>query len=106
MTFDNLGLSPQSMENIRRAGYASPTRIQSAAIPIALKGRDLIGCAQTGTGKTAAFALPILEKIARERDAEPKGPLSKRTHSSCLILAPTRELCAQIVDHFVRLAGP
>jgi ATP-dependent RNA helicase RhlE len=92
MTFQDLNL----VEPLRRAlegeGYTSPTPIQTQAIPHVLAGRDLIACAQTGTGKTAAFALPILQRLAAARDAgAPKG-------IRALILTPTRELAAQITD--------
>src|SRR6476646_9575393 len=69
------------------AGLSSPTPIQAQAIPPALAGRDVIGCAQTGTGKTAAFVIPIMERLARLPKGEPQA----------LILAPTRELAQQIV---------
>src|SRR5215470_12322805 len=84
MLFSNLGLSPKVVDGVRAAGYADPTPIQLRAIPIILEGGDLIGCAQTGTGKTAAFALPILSKLAG------RGKLR------ALILEPTRELAAQV----------
>src|SRR5262245_60186974 len=82
------------MAGITRAGYDEPTPIQIAAMPIALAGRDLIGTAQTGTGKTAAFVLPILQKLLH-------GP---RGHARALIITPTRELAEQINDTF-RLLG-
>jgi ATP-dependent RNA helicase RhlE len=92
--FKDLGLSAPILKALDAEGYATPTPIQNQAIPIVLKGRDLIGLAQTGTGKTAAFALPILDRLAANR----KHPGEK----SCrvLVLAPTRELAAQIGDSF------
>jgi ATP-dependent RNA helicase RhlE len=75
-------------------GFASTTPIQSAVIPIALRGDDVIGCADTGTGKTAAFLLPILDRLLRARAADP----TDRGYTRVLILAPTRELCVQIED--------
>ena len=63
MPFSKLGLSPKVVEGVRAAGYTEPTPIQLRAIPLILEGRDCIGCAQTGTGKTAAFALPILSRL-------------------------------------------
>ena len=95
-SFSTLQLCPQILDAVRKAGYTTPTPIQSAAIPRVLAGRDLIGIAQTGTGKTAAFVLPILELLAR-KPAQHRGPRA-------LVVAPTRELAAQIDEH-VRLLG-
>src|SRR4028118_360224 len=95
MSFSTLGLGPKLLQSIADLGYTQPTPIQSAAIPHLLTGRDLIGIAQTGTGKTAAFVLPLLERIM----ASPKSH-----HPRALILAPTRELALQI-DEQVRLLG-
>ena len=89
LTFDQLGLRPQVLDAVRDAGYTEPTPIQREAIPLALSGRDMIGLAHTGTGKTAAFTLPIIDRML-------DGP--KRTR--VLILAPTRELAAQVDDSF------
>lgn len=91
ITFAELGLSPPMLEALSDAGYAHPTPIQAQAVPLALKGRDLIGLAQTGTGKTAAFTIPIIERLMG-------GP--KRTRA--LILTPTRELCVQVEESFVK----
>jgi len=85
MPFTKLGLSPSVLEGVRAAGYITPTPIQLRGIPLVLGGRDIIGSAQTGTGKTAAFALPILTKL----DRHAPGPRA-------LILEPTRELAAQV----------
>jgi ATP-dependent RNA helicase RhlE len=85
MPFIKLGLSPAVLEGVRAAGYVTPTPIQLRGIPLVLAGRDLIGSAQTGTGKTAAFALPILSKLG------PHAPGPR-----ALILEPTRELAAQV----------
>jgi ATP-dependent RNA helicase RhlE len=85
--FQELGLSEAMLRDLSKAGLHSPTPIQAKAIPPALAGRDVIGCAQTGTGKTAAFVIPIIEQVA----VLPKGD------PSALILAPTRELASQIV---------
>jgi ATP-dependent RNA helicase RhlE len=95
MSFTTLGLGPKLLQSIADLGYTQPTPIQSAAIPRILAGRDLIGIAQTGTGKTAAFVLPLLERIAAK-------PQSRHAHA--LIVAPTRELALQIDEH-VRLLG-
>ena len=92
--FSELGLSAPILKALAAEGYAEATPIQSQAIPIVLQGGDLIGLAQTGTGKTAAFALPILERLAANR--RPAGPRACRT----LVLAPTRELAAQIAESF------
>ena len=85
MPFIKLGLSPLVLDGVRAAGYITPTPIQLRGIPLVLAGRDIIGSAQTGTGKTAAFALPILTKL----DRHAPGPRA-------LILEPTRELAAQV----------
>ncbi len=87
MSFDNLGLEPRLLRAVATMGYASPTPVQSAAIPLVLEGRDIVACAQTGTGKTAAFVLPALQRIP----SRPGGP-------SALIVTPTRELALQIVE--------
>src|SRR4051812_27356593 len=92
MSFNTLGLSPHTLKAVEAAGYSTPTPIQTAAIPHILNGRDLIGIAQTGTGKTAAFVLPILEQLARTPHNR-----GRRT-ARALILAPTRELAAQIEE--------
>ena len=94
MSFDQLNLMPQLVRNVRACGYDEPTPIQREVIPVALAGRDVLGCAQTGTGKTAAFALPILQKHAR-RFRQPGEPTVIRT----LILTPTRELALQIDEN-------
>jgi ATP-dependent RNA helicase RhlE len=84
MPFSRLGLSPQVLEGVSASGYTEPTAIQLRAIPVVMAGRDLIGSAQTGTGKTAAFALPILSR------------LSQHGAPRALVLEPTRELAAQV----------
>lgn len=93
-SFASLQLIAPLQNALRRLDYRNPTPIQAQAIPHLLSGRDLLGCAQTGTGKTAAFALPMLQKLAR--DNRPAGP--KRAKS--LVLTPTRELAQQIADNF------
>lgn len=92
MTFAELGLSPKLLEAIEAAGYTEPTPIQAGAIPPALAGRDVLGIAQTGTGKTASFTLPLIERLSRGR-AKARMPRS-------LIIAPTRELAAQVAENF------
>ena len=91
--FTDLGLSPKILDAVRDAGYERPTPIQSQAIPLVLDGRDVIGLAQTGTGKTAAFTLPILQHLL-------DGPSRTRV----LVLTPTRELCVQVEESFVKYA--
>ncbi len=88
-TFADLGLAQPLLDALRDAGYERPTPIQRDAIPVALKGRDLIGLAQTGTGKTASFTLPIVHRLLG-------GPRRTRV----LILTPTRELCLQVEESF------
>ena len=92
MTFADLGLSPKLLEAIQKAGYSEPTPIQAGAIPPALAGKDVLGIAQTGTGKTASFTLPLIERLSRGR-AKARMPRS-------LIIAPTRELAAQCAENF------
>ena len=94
MTFDDLGLSPEILKAIEDVGYTTPTPIQEKAIPHVLMGRDVLGCAQTGTGKTASFTLPMIEILASGR-ARARMPRS-------LILEPTRELAAQVAESFER----
>jgi ATP-dependent RNA helicase RhlE len=88
--FETLGLNQALIDGVRVRGFETTTPIQSAVIPIALRGADVIGCADTGTGKTVAFVLPILHRLV-ESQREPG-------HTRVLILAPTRELCVQIED--------
>ena len=97
MPFRALGLDAKILKAVQEAGYTEPTPIQTAAIPPVLAGHDLIGIAQTGTGKTAAFTLPILTKLAA---MPPQGPRRTRV----LVLAPTRELAVQI-DENIRIYG-
>jgi ATP-dependent RNA helicase RhlE len=92
--FKDLGLNASILEALTQKGYTQPTPIQLAAIPGVMEGRDLLGIAQTGTGKTAAFALPILHRLAANRKAAPKRGCR------ALVLSPTRELATQIADNF------
>jgi superfamily II DNA/RNA helicase len=92
MTFDELGLSPAVLQAVTDAGYTTPTPIQEQAIPYVLMGRDVLGCAQTGTGKTAGFTLPMIDILSAGR-AKARMPRS-------LILEPTRELAAQVGENF------
>ena len=92
MSFENLGLSPKVLEAVNAAGFDKPTPIQEKAIPPAIEGRDVLGLAQTGSGKTAAFTLPMLTRLEKGR-ARARMPRS-------LILEPTRELAAQVHEAF------
>ena len=93
-SFTDLGLSSPLLRSLAAEGYAAPTPIQAKAIPHVLAGRDLFGCAQTGTGKTAAFALPLIERML----AAPRQRVSRGCRA--LVLAPTRELASQIHESF------
>lgn len=100
MTFSNFNLDARLMRAIAESGYETPTPIQAAAIPVALSGQDVVGTAQTGTGKTAAFVLPILERLLKEHAT---APHHARIHRA-LIVTPTRELAEQINDSVRALA--
>jgi ATP-dependent RNA helicase RhlE len=93
MSFTTMGLSAPVMRAVSESGYNSPTEIQRSAVPIALKGLDIIGCAPTGTGKTAAFVLPILERLGQGSAQQKYGRVPR-----ALVLTPTRELAQQIED--------
>lgn len=93
MTFKELDLLPEILQAVEEVGYEKPTPIQQRSIPEAINGRDVLGCAQTGTGKTAAFSIPILQLIHQTRVQKGKRPIRS------LILTPTRELAAQIGDN-------
>lgn len=99
MPFKLLGLDPHILKAIQEAGYTEPTPIQAAAIPAIIAGGDLIGIAQTGTGKTAAFTLPILTQLS----ANPR-PSGQRRQTRVLVIAPTRELVAQIEENVLAYA--
>lgn len=88
MSFDRFPFDPRIQRAVRTAGYETPTPIQESAIPVVLSGRDILGIAQTGTGKTAAFILPILQRLL-------EGP---RHQVRALVVAPTRELAEQITQ--------
>ena len=92
MSFEALGLGPEVLKAVEDAGYKEPTPIQEQAIPLVLMGRDVLGCAQTGTGKTASYTLPMIDILAAGR-AKARMPRS-------LVLAPTRELAAQVSQSF------
>src|SRR5436190_17476749 len=94
MTFDSFGLHERLLRGVQDLGFDRPTPVQQDAIPPALEGRDVLACAVTGSGKTAAFGLPLLHQLL----SEPRGS------TRVLILAPTRELAAQIAEHLTALA--
>ena len=99
--FTDLNLNPEILRGIEDAGYEIPTPIQAQAIPIVLRGQDLLGCAQTGTGKTAAFALPILHRLGKtSTNHSIKKKLNNHREVRVLVLSPTRELAIQIMDNF------
>ena len=97
-TFESLGLAAPLLRALTAAGYTEPTPIQAQAIPHALAGRDVQGIAQTGTGKTAAFALPILQRLLTDKRRAPSRGCR------VLVLSPTRELASQIAESFVTYA--
>ena len=88
MTFENLNLIEPILKALQEEGYSTPTPIQEKSIPILLQGKDLLGCAQTGTGKTAAYLLPVLNKLSE--GGHPEDSIN------CIVMAPTRELAQQI----------
>src|SRR5687768_16331059 len=115
MKFAQLGLAEPTLRAVTDEGYITATPIQAQAIPHVIEGRDVLGCAQTGTGKTAAFALPILHRLAAMNGHAKHAPHNGHPHAShakpvhdkqirppirCLVLSPTRELAVQISDSF------
>src|SRR3978361_1103714 len=94
MSFTELKLHPDLLKGLKDLGFARPTPIQADAIPPALEGRDLLACAMTGSGKTAAFLLPIMHKLI----------VKPRRTTRALVLTPTRELAAQILEDLTDLA--
>ncbi len=94
VTFADLPLAQPLQDALAEAGYTNPTPIQAQSIPLLLEGRDLLGMAQTGTGKTASFVLPLLHRMAQNPRPAPKGG------ARVLVLAPTRELVSQIAEGF------
>jgi len=91
MTFEKLGLSEELLRSVRETGYTSPTPIQAQAIPAILEGKDVMAAAQTGTGKTAGFTLPLLQLLNEK-------PPVKNNRARALVLTPTRELAAQVQE--------
>ena len=119
MSFQNLGLRPELLRAVESAGYNEATPIQLQAIPLVLEGRDLMGAAQTGTGKTAGFTLPLLQRLMESRptsadESSRNQPLGNNGRNRrrrppfrpvrCLIVTPTRELAAQVQES-VRIYG-
>jgi ATP-dependent RNA helicase RhlE len=102
MSFDQLGLAPELLRAVTRQGYTEPTPVQRESIPYVLDGRDLLAGAQTGTGKTAAFVLPILQRLAATR---PTGRGTGRRPIRVLVLAPTRELALQVEESVRTYSG-
>ncbi len=106
INFTDLDLSPEILHAIRDAGYVEPTPIQARAIPIVLKGQDVLGCAQTGTGKTAAYALPILQQLGKISENQNRSNAANNFKKKIprrirvLVISPTRELAIQISDSF------
>src|SRR5258708_24814101 len=94
MSFQKLNIIEPILRSLKEEGYTTPTPIQAQAIPVVMEGKDLLGCAQTGTGKTAAFAIPILQFLSSGKSADKKRKIRS------LILTPTRELAVQIADSF------
>eukprot|EP00756_Hemistasia_phaeocysticola_P064855 Hpha_TRINITY_DN8109_c0_g1::TRINITY_DN8109_c0_g1_i3::g.172121::m.172121/K14777/DDX47, RRP3; ATP-dependent RNA helicase DDX47/RRP3 len=93
-TFRGLGICPEVCAACDSLGWKTPTRIQREAIPLAIRGRDVIGIAQTGSGKTGAFAIPVIHKLLMKK---------RKTYRSALVLCPTRELAVQVKEDFERL---
>lgn len=105
MKFTELGLSESIVRAVADKGYTTPSEIQAQAIPVALEGRDVLGCAQTGTGKTCAFALPILHRLSEDQSGNAKSNRKGQNRFGhpprALVLCPTRELAMQIYESFV-----
>ena len=96
MTFEQLGLTEELLKAVTEQGYITPTPVQQKAIPLILEGRDILAGAQTGTGKTASFTLPLLQRLAENSD-----PHQKPRRVRALILVPTRELAAQVYESVI-----
>src|ERR1700716_1820344 len=96
-TFAALGLRRELTDVVSALGYEEPTPVQREAIPLLIAGRDLLGQAETGTGKTAAFALPMLQRLAQDKKEKHEKPDSRR-HTGGLVLVPTRELAMQVAE--------
>src|SRR3954467_11995241 len=94
-TFDQFGLAPDILKAVKESGYTTPTPIQAQAIPVVLAGRDVMGAAQTGTGKTASFSLPIIQRLLPQASTSASPA---RHPVRALILTPTRELAIQVEE--------
>ena len=92
MSFSNLGLSTPLIDAVTKEGYHTPTPIQQQAIPIIIEGKDVLAAAQTGTGKTAGFTLPLLQRLSETK------PQMRKKQIRALVLTPTRELAAQVAQ--------
>ena len=103
MSFDRLGLTPELLRAVAHQGYTEPTPVQHEAIPLIIDGRDVLAAAQTGTGKTAAFVLPILQRLDGTRGS---GHADGRRALRVLVLTPTRELCIQVEESFRVYGAP
>ncbi len=103
-TFADFSLHPDLQRGIEQLGFETPTEVQRNSIPVALSGRDLLACAMTGSGKTAAFLLPIMHRILESRKQQKPESFGRHSVTRALILTPTRELAAQIHEHMVELA--
>jgi len=101
VSFDKLGLSADLLRAVAQQGYTEPTPVQRESIPLVLEGRDVLAAAQTGTGKTAAFVLPILQRLAQ---TQPTSQSLGRRPVRVLVVTPTRELCLQ-VEESIRTYG-
>ncbi len=107
LCFESLGLSERRLEILEAIGYEKPTPIQAGLIPLVLEGMDLIGQARTGTGKTAAFGIPIVELLEKQKqEARKNSPGKKQSRRpKAIILVPTRELCLQVTQEIQRISG-
>jgi ATP-dependent RNA helicase RhlE len=103
-SFDTLGLSPAILNAVKMQGYEVPTAIQTEAIPAVLAGKDVLGSAQTGSGKTAAFCLPLLQQLLKQQEGNARSVRHAGRYTSALILVPTRELAAQTGESIRSLA--
>src|SRR5204863_4129662 len=99
--FSEMLISPYVKERLAAARFTTPTPVQAAAIPQALEGKDVLATAQTGTGKTLAFLIPVIEKLL----SQPAKPDSGKSGIAALVLVPTRELAMQVVDQYNALRG-
>ena len=103
-SFDTLGLLPALLNAVKQQGYETPTQIQTEAIPAVLAGKDVLGSAQTGSGKTAAFCLPLLQQLLKQQEGNARSVRHAGRYTSALILVPTRELAAQTGESIRSLA--